>query len=93
VMAMVRVAVELTGPQVELLRFFADQGSQPASVRSRMYRPLCAQGLIQRESESVRYQITELGRQTVARRSPRSTKTRPVDNSSSLSVGSSSLQA
>ena len=65
-MAMVRVAVELTGPQVELLRFFADQGSQPASVRSRMYTPLCAQGLIQRESESARYQITELGRQTVA---------------------------
>jgi hypothetical protein len=65
-MTTVRVAVELTGPQVRLLRFFADQGSQPASVRARMYTPLCVQGLIQRESESERYQITELGRQTVA---------------------------
>jgi hypothetical protein len=64
-MAMVTVAVELTHSQLRLLRFFAGQGDEPSSVRSRTYTALVVQGLIQNDSGSLRYEITELGRHTV----------------------------
>ena len=66
-MALVTVAVELTDPQWRLLRFFADRGREPRTVRLATYAALVTQGLIQSDPESERYRITEFGRRTVIR--------------------------
>jgi hypothetical protein len=58
------VVVTLTGMQLQLLRFFADQ-CKPPPVRLSRYAALHSQGLIYHEIGSTRYMITELGRQTV----------------------------
>jgi hypothetical protein len=62
---MVSVTVKLTPSETKLLRFFADQCPPPRQGK-RMYESLNTQGLIHRPGESTRYDITELGRRTVA---------------------------
>jgi hypothetical protein len=64
---MVTMVVELTDSQWQLLRFFADRGREPRSVRPRTYAALISQGLIQSDVGSPGYRITELGRRTVTR--------------------------
>jgi energy-coupling factor transporter transmembrane protein EcfT len=54
------VTISLTTSQAELLRFLADQGEPPRSVRLTNYAALHAQGLIYR-GKPAKYQITELG--------------------------------
>jgi hypothetical protein len=61
----VSVTVKLTPSETKLLRFFADQ-CLPPRQGERMYESLNTQGLIHRPGQRDRYEITELGRQTVA---------------------------
>jgi hypothetical protein len=61
----VSVTVKLTPSETKLLRFFADQCPPPRQVK-RMYESLNTKGLIHRPGQRDRYEITELGRQTVA---------------------------
>jgi predicted transcriptional regulator len=61
----VSVTVKLTPSETKLLRFFADQ-CPPSRQGKRMYESLNTQGLIHRPGQRDRYEITELGRQTIA---------------------------
>jgi len=58
------VDLTLTIPEVQLLRFFADQ-SEPPPIRLSRYTALHSQGLIYHIEGSSRYLITELGRRTL----------------------------
>lgn len=63
------VTVTLTASQAELLSFLADRGEPPRVVRLTNYTALHTQGLIYL-GDQAKYQITELGRQTVRELGP-----------------------
>jgi len=60
-----RVQVELTGAQVEMLLFFAED-QQVCTVRAQTCKALIAKGLIRREDGSPVYRVTELGQAVAA---------------------------
>jgi hypothetical protein len=55
----------LTCAQVHLLRFLADQGQPPRSVRKSPYLLLEGRGLIVRDSNRSPYQLTDRGWRTL----------------------------
>jgi Mn-dependent DtxR family transcriptional regulator len=62
-------ARELTGPQIELLRFLAGRQDVPASLRSSMYTALSSRGLIEKDHRRA-YQVTALGLELLAKLQP-----------------------
>jgi hypothetical protein len=62
---MISRSIELTDPQIALLRFFADLKEPPAIRRNTMYAALEVHGLIAADPKQ-RYAITELGRDVLA---------------------------
>jgi hypothetical protein len=63
---MVRRRLQLTDPQVALLRFFAGEQGPPPSTRPKTYDVLCAEGLIKANPSGSRYVITDFGRWVLA---------------------------
>jgi hypothetical protein len=63
---------ELSGGQVDLLRFFAGHDvNTPRRIQPSLYHDLAAQGLIERHGDNLAYQITERGQQVIAEREDR----------------------
>jgi hypothetical protein len=62
---MVRRPLELTRPQVELLRFFAGEKGPPGTTRKRTCDVLLAHDLVKKRRSRGGYVITDLGRRVL----------------------------